>query len=118
MDDILDTEIADTNFTLQKEHYRTPGSRDYLKNIAMANSPFAKRFGLASHKIVIKSQDGDTSSNQHVQQMILSVIRYVEECHQRAKAMDWMHICNLPKLETSSVSEACSKWWDDSENNL
>ena len=54
MDDILDTEIADTNVTLQKEHYRTPGSRDYLKNIAMANSPLAKRFGVASHKISVK----------------------------------------------------------------
>jgi hypothetical protein len=86
--------------------------------MAMATSPLEDKFGVSSHNIVVKSQDGDSSTNQHTQQLILSDIHWVEEGHQQAKSVDFMDICTLPKLKKSTTSLECSEWWADLENNL
>jgi hypothetical protein len=58
------------------------------------------------------------NTTQHIQQTVISVIRRVQEGHHRAKAMDWMDICNVPNLNKSTKSNECSEWWDDAENNV
>ena len=106
----LDVDITDADITLQKEHYGVPGSSDYRKNVVVVISPLADKFGVASHKIVVKSQDGDSSSAQQIKRTIMSAIRQVHEGHQRAKAMDWMNICNIPNLDKTTTSLTCSEW--------
>jgi hypothetical protein len=56
-EDILNTDIADADVTLRKEHSGVPGSSDYKKNMVLATSPLDDKFGFASHKIIVKSQD-------------------------------------------------------------
>ena len=63
-EDILDADIADAYITLQKEHYGVPGLSYYRKTMALATSPLADKFGVVSHKIIVKSQDGDSTSAQ------------------------------------------------------
>ena len=117
-EDILDVDIADSDVTLRKEHYGVPGSSDYRKNMVLVTSPLDDKFGVASHKVIVKSQDGDVNTSQHIQQTVISVIRRVQEGHQRAKAMDWMDICNVPNLDMSTESNKCSEWWDNTKNNV
>ena len=117
-EDILDADIADADVTLRKEHYGVPGSSDYRKNMMLATSPLSDKFGVASHKIIVKSQDGDSASAQQIERTIMSVIRRVHEGYQQAKAMDWMDICNIPNLDKTTTSLTCSDWWDESENNI
>jgi hypothetical protein len=81
-ENILDFDIADADDALKKEYYGVPWSSDYRKNI----------------KIIVKSQDWSTSENQHIQQIVISVVYRVQEGQQRAKSMDWMDSCNLPNL--------------------
>ena len=61
-EDLLDASITNADITLQKEHYGVPGLSDYRKNIVLATSPLSDKFGVASHKIIVKSQDGDNAS--------------------------------------------------------
>ena len=72
------SEIAEANVTLrEKNHYWPPGSRNYAKNMSMAISPIVEKLGVASSKVIVKSQEADTSSSQHVQQISLSTILQV-----------------------------------------
>ena len=116
-DDVLDIDITDADVTLRKEHYGVPGSSDYRKNMMLATSPLSDKCGVASHKIIVKSQDGGSDSAQQIERTIMSVIRRVHEGYQQAKAMDWMDICNIPNLD-KTTSLTCSDWWDESENNI
>ena len=63
-EDILDVDITDADVTLLKEHDGVPGSSDYRKNTMLATSLLSDKFGVASHKIIVKSQDGDSASAQ------------------------------------------------------
>ena len=81
LEDILDADIADADITLQKEHYGVPGLSYYRKTMALATSPLADKFGVVSHKIIVKSQDGDSTSAQQIEHMIMAVMRWVHEGH-------------------------------------
>jgi hypothetical protein len=59
----LDVDITDADVTLRKEHYGVPGSSDYRKNMMSANSPLSDKFRVASHKFIVKGQDGDISAS-------------------------------------------------------
>jgi hypothetical protein len=50
--------------------------------------------------------------------MIISVIRWVEEGHQRGRFVDFMGICTLPKLNKSTTNLEFSELWYDLENNF
>ena len=115
LEGILDADITGANVTLQKEHYGVPGSSDYGKNMVLATSPSADNFGVTSHKIIVKSQDGDSALAQQIERKIMSVISRVHEGHQQAKLMDWMDICTIPNLDKTTTSLTCSEWWDESE---
>ena len=66
-EDILDSDIADTDITLKKEHDGTPGSCDFSReNMTMDISHLGGNIGVASYTIVAKSQDGDSSTNPHI----------------------------------------------------
>ena len=95
-----------------------PGSSDYRKNMALVTSPLTDKVGVASHKIIVKSQDGDSTSAQQIKRTIMSVILRVHEGHQWAKAMDWIDVRNIPNVDKTTASLPCSGWWDESENNL
>jgi hypothetical protein len=60
--DFLDADIADADATLRKEHYGVLGSSDYRKNMMLATFSLDDKFGVATHKTVIKSQEGDSST--------------------------------------------------------
>ena len=64
-----------------------PGSSDYRKKVVLATSPLDDRLGVASHKIVVKCQEGDSSTTQHIQQTVIFIIHRVQKGHQWAKAM-------------------------------
>ena len=78
-EDILDANIANANIVLWKEHYGVPGLSDYRKTMALATSPLADRFGVAYEKIIEKSKDGDSSTEQQIKQRIMSVISQVHK---------------------------------------
>ena len=73
-EDILDVDIADADVILWKEHYGVPGSSDYRKNMMLATSLLSDKFGVASHKSIVKSQDGNSASAQQIERTIMSVI--------------------------------------------
>ena len=81
-EEIFDADIADADITLWKEHSGVPGSSDYRKNMVLATSLLTDKFGVASHKIIVKSQYGDSASAQQIKHTIMSVIRRVHEGHQ------------------------------------
>ena len=56
-EDTFDADIADAGTTPWKEHYRVPGSSDHRKNMVLVTSPLADKFGVASHKIIVESQE-------------------------------------------------------------
>ena len=66
-EDVFDADIADADITLRKEHYGVPGSSDYRNNMVLETSSLADKFGVASRKIIIKSQDGDSASSQQIE---------------------------------------------------
>ena len=81
-EDILDAYIANADITLRKKHYGVSGSSDYRMNMMLVTSPLSDSLRVVSHKIIVKSQDGDSASAQQIDRTIMSVIRRVHEGHQ------------------------------------
>ena len=67
---VPDEDTFNIDVMLKKEDYDEPGSLDYRKNMAMATAGLAAKFGVAHHKIVAGSEEGDQAMSLHVQQVI------------------------------------------------
>eukprot|EP00956_Cyclotella_meneghiniana_P033577 scaffold97266_cov78-Cyclotella_meneghiniana.AAC.1 len=117
-EDLPDSEIANVDIALKKADYGEPGTSEYRKNMAMATYALAEKFGVASHRVSSNLEEGDHSSKQYIQQTIVGILDRVKEGHQRAKMVDWMDICVLPKLAGDLRSLNPVDWWDESETNL
>ena len=117
-EDLPDSEIANVDIALKKADYGEPGTSEYRKNMAMATYALAEKFGVASHRVSSNLEEGDHSSKQYIQQTIVGILDRVKEGHQRAKMVDWMDICVLPKLTGNLRSLNPADWWDESETNL
>jgi hypothetical protein len=57
MADVPDADMLDVDVALQKDNYGTPGSSDYMKNMALATDPLREKFGVATHKIVTSGEE-------------------------------------------------------------
>ena len=96
---VSDEDMLDIDVTLKKENYGVPGTSDYRKNMVMATTGLAEKFGVARHKIVGGSEeDGDQPKYAHVQQVRVSILHRVKEGVQRSQAMDFMDICTIPQV--------------------
>jgi hypothetical protein len=85
----------------------------------MATYALDQKFGVARHKIVSDAEEGDASKHMHIQQVIVSTLQRVKEGEHRARSMDFMGICIMPRLVESKMSDPdCSQWWDESDVNI
>ena len=118
-DDVPDIDMMDIDVMLRKEDYGVPGTTEFRKNMQMATAPLSNKFGVAKHKIMSgASQDGDQNNYLSIERTIVSMIHRVKEGHNRSQSMDFMEICNLPKLEGNLESDMPEDWWDESETNV
>ena len=93
---MLDADIADAESTLQNEHYGVTWLSDCRKNMMLAASSLADKIELRPTRSL---------SNPNMESVpIMAAIRRVHEGHQWAKTMDWMDICNIPKLDKTTTS--------------
>lgn len=115
-----DKDMLDINDVLHKENYGALGLSKYCKNMACSTALLTQKFGVGHHNVVsciVDGEEGDHLCLQHVQQVIVGMLHHIHQGHQCSKAMVFMDICLVTKLDGNLECDHCHDWWDNSEVN-
>jgi hypothetical protein len=96
------------------------GLSKYHKNMAHSTALLTQKFGKDHRKVfssIVGVEEGDQLCSQHVQQVIVGILHHIHEGHQCSKAMDFMDICLVTKLDGNLECNNCCDWSDNSEVN-
>lgn len=106
---VQDEDMLDINIFLCKEEYGVAGSSKYCKNKALPTALLSKKFCVAHHNVshISDREEGDQSHTQQVQQVIFRFLHRIHEGHQHSKAMDFMNICLVVKLDGNLERNNC-----------
>ena len=122
--DWLDTALDDTvveasNVLVPKNKRGQFGSRDYLRNLALATEALDPKMGVPSH--FVSTRDGETETgnqtrHEHIQEIFVSNIEKVEQARLRAEQYDMMDIFLVPSIRDKDAPKPSDMFNQDGKN--